>query len=91
VTPFSVLILTKNEENDLPYCLLSLGDVNDIVIYDSLSTDATQKIALEAGARIIVRPDFDGSKAFGGNEAHHRTWGIREIAYKHPWLFPGSS
>lgn len=84
---FSVLILTKNEENDLPCCLLSLADIDDIVIFDSLSTDATRDIALEAGGRYLVRPGFDSSKAFGGNEALHRTWGIHEIEYKHPWLF----
>ena len=82
-----MLILTKNEEHDLPGCLLSLSAVDDIVIYDSLSTDATNHLALEAGARFVERPGFDGSKAFGGNEAEHRTWGIREIEYKHPWLF----
>jgi glycosyltransferase involved in cell wall biosynthesis len=87
VTSFSVLILTKNEERDLPGCLLSLSGVDDIVIYDSLSTDATGDIALKAGARFVVRPLFDGSKAFGGNEAEHRTWGIREIEYQYPWLF----
>jgi len=87
VSSFSVLILTKNEERDLPGCLLSLVDVDDIVIYDSLSTDSTKRLALEAGARFYERPGFDGSKAFGGNEADHRTWGIREIEYKHPWLF----
>jgi len=87
VTSVSVLILTKNEENDLSRCLSSLADFDDIVIYDSFSTDATQDIALEAGARFIVRPGFDGSKSFGGNEAHHRTWGIRNIEYKNPWLF----
>ena len=82
-----MLILTKNEERDLPGCLLSLSAVDDIVIYDSLSSDATNHLALEAGARFVERPGFDGSKAFGGNEAEHRTWGIREIEYKHPWLF----
>jgi glycosyltransferase involved in cell wall biosynthesis len=87
VKSISVLILTKNEEDDLPSCLRSLADVEDIVIYDSLSTDATKKIALEAGARFVLRPGFDGSKAFGGNEAFHRTWGIQEIVYKNPWLF----
>jgi glycosyltransferase involved in cell wall biosynthesis len=87
MSKFSVLILTKNEERDLPGCLLSLSTVDDIVIYDSLSTDATNHLALEAGARFVERPGFDGSKAFGGNEAEHRTWGIREIEYKHPWLF----
>ena len=82
-----MLILTKNEESDLPGCLFSLTGVDDIVIYDSLSADSTRDIALRAGARFVHRPSYDGSKAFGGNEAQHRTWGIREIEYKHPWLF----
>lgn len=84
---FSVLIATKNEEQDLLGCLSSIQFVDDIVIYDSLSTDRTRDIAQEAGARFIVRPGFDGTKAFGGNEAQHRTWGIRKIEFKSPWLF----
>jgi glycosyltransferase involved in cell wall biosynthesis len=87
VSTFSVLILTKNEERNLAGCLLSLAGVDDIVIYDSFSTDSTTDIALKAGARLVHRPGCDGSKAFGGNEAQHRTWGIHEIEYKHPWLF----
>jgi glycosyltransferase involved in cell wall biosynthesis len=85
--PFSVLILTKNEEDDLPGCLQSLGDITDIVVYDSLSTDQTREIALSVGARLEQRPDFVGSIPFDGNEAYHRTWGIREIKYENPWLF----
>jgi len=37
--------------------------------------------------RFVVRPGIDENKAFGGNEAQHRNWGIHEIKYKHPWLF----
>ena len=84
---FSVLIATKNEEQDLAGCLESLHLVDDVVVYDCLSTDRTQSIALEAGARFIVRPGYDDSRAFGGNEALHRTWGIHEIPYKNSWLF----
>lgn len=87
VASFSVLVATKNEEHDLVGCLASLSFVDDIVVYDSLSTDGTMDLALAAGARFVVRPGFDGSKAFGGNEAEHRTWGIREIEYQYPWLF----
>jgi glycosyltransferase involved in cell wall biosynthesis len=84
---FSVLVATKNEERDLLACLSSLRSSDDIVVYDSLSTDRTREIAFELGARFIVRPDYDRAKAFGGNEAQHRTWGIHEIGYKYPWLF----
>ena len=82
----SVLILTFNEEHDLPGCLASLSWCDDIVVYDSYSTDLTQQIAEASGSRFIQRSDQDPSVPFGGNEALHRTWGIREIPFIHPWL-----
>ncbi len=83
----SVLILTKNEEQDLPGCLASVSWCSDVVVYDSCSTDRTQDIASSSGARIFTRPGQDLSFAYGGNEALHRSWGIHEIPYKYPWLF----
>jgi glycosyltransferase involved in cell wall biosynthesis len=83
----SILILTKNEVTDLPGCLKSVGWSNDIVVYDSFSTDLTVSIASSAGARVIQRAGQDPKVAFGGDEAFHRTWGIHEIEYKNPWLF----
>ena len=35
--PFSVLILTLNEERDLPRCLESVAGCADVVVYDYLS------------------------------------------------------
>jgi glycosyltransferase involved in cell wall biosynthesis len=84
---FSVLILTKNEQSDLPCCLESVSFSSDIVVYDSCSTDRTQEIATSSGARLITRPCQDLSVAYGGNEGFHRSWGIHEISYKYPWLF----
>ena len=83
----SVLILTKNEEQNLPGCLRSVAWSNDIVVYDSCSTDRTQEIAASASARFITRPGQDLPVAFGGNEGFHRSWGIHEIPYKHLWIF----
>ena len=82
----SILILTRNEENDLPECLASLDWCDDVVVYDSYSTDRTESIAIEAGARFVRRPGQDLSIAFGGDEAFHRTWALREISFVHPWL-----
>lgn len=57
--PLSVCILTYNEEENLPGCLASLGDLaGEIVILDSGSTDRTREIAEAAGARFFVHP-FD--------------------------------
>jgi len=83
----SILILTKNEEHELPGCLSSLKWCDDIIIYDSYSTDQTSSIALRAGCRLIQRPGQDCSKAFGGDEGFHRTWALRQIPFKYPWVF----
>lgn len=52
--PLSVSIITLNEEDRLPRCLESVrGLASEIVVVDSGSTDATEKIANEFGARFI--------------------------------------
>ena len=48
----SILILTKNEEQDLPGCLESVKWSDDIHVYDSMSTDKTEEIALHYGAKV---------------------------------------
>ncbi len=84
--PVSVLILTKNEQQDLPGCLESVRWSDDIHVYDSFSTDSTGEIAESYGAR-VTRRDFDRTKgAFGGNEAEHKNWAIRNIPFKYPWV-----
>ena len=75
----SVLILTKNEQQDLPGCLASIDWCDDIHLYDSCSTDNTVAIATAAGAR-VTRREFD-------NWSAHQNWGLRNIAFKHPWVF----
>lgn len=75
----SVLILTKNEQQDLPGCLQSVAWSDDIHVYDSMSTDRTVEIAETAGATVTRRP-FD-------NWASHQNWGLQNIAFKHPWVF----
>ena len=82
----SILVLTKNEQLDLPGCLASVAWSNDIVVYDSFSTDQTREIALSYNARFVQRDGQNQNVAYGGNEAFHRTWGIHEIPYKNPWL-----
>jgi len=76
---YSVLILTLNEERDLPRCLASIRGCDDIVVLDSGSTDATAALAKAAGARVFTRP-FDN---FAGQRNHAQ----REIAFRHPWVF----
>lgn len=75
----SVLVLTKNEEQDLPGCLQSVAWSDDIHVYDSMSTDATVEIARRFGATVTQRP-FD-------NWASHQNWGLANIPFKYRWVF----
>ena len=76
---FSILILTKNEEANLPGCLKSVEWCDDVVVLDSLSTDRTREIARGAGARVEERA-FDD---FGGQRNH----ALEKIRFRHPWVF----
>jgi GT2 family glycosyltransferase len=50
----SVCLIVKDEEAMLPSCLASVADLADeIVVYDTGSTDRTIALAREAGARVI--------------------------------------
>jgi glycosyltransferase involved in cell wall biosynthesis len=74
----SVLILTLNEEINLEACLESLAWCDDVVVYDSLSTDRTIEIAEARGARVVQRP-FD-------NWSAHQNWAVQNIEFKHAWV-----
>lgn len=82
----SVLILTKNEQQDLPGCLEAVRWSDDVHVYDSFSDDRTVDIARAAGAHVIQRPYDQSLGAFGGNEALHRNWAMENIPFKHPWI-----
>jgi glycosyltransferase involved in cell wall biosynthesis len=75
----SVLILTYNEQRDLPDCLASVSWSDDIHVFDSHSTDATIEIAKAAGAHIHTRT-FD-------DYATHRNAALATIPFKYPWVF----
>ena len=75
----SILILTLNEEINLPRCLASVSWSDDIVVLDSYSTDNTVAIAEAAGARVVQRR-FD-------NWSTHQNWALENIEFKHPWVY----
>ena len=79
VQMISVLILTRNEQQDLPECLRSVAWADDVHVFDSFSTDDTILIAETAGAHVHQRV-FD-------DYATHRTAALREVQFKHPWVF----
>lgn len=75
----SILILTRDEENNLPGCLASVGWSDDVVVLDSFSTDRTRDIAERAGARVIQRVFDDWSS--------HQNWALESIHFKYRWVF----
>ncbi len=74
----SVVILTKNEELDLPECLASVSFCDDVHVFDSCSTDETVEVARRMGAHLYQRP-FDSYAA-------QRNAALDTIPFKHPWV-----
>jgi glycosyltransferase involved in cell wall biosynthesis len=70
----SACLIAKNEEADLPACLDSLRELADqIVVYDTGSTDATVEVARRFGAKVVLGTwNDDFSKARNAALAHCR-------------------
>jgi glycosyltransferase involved in cell wall biosynthesis len=79
ILPISIIVLTKNEEKDLPGCLDTLSWSDDIHVFDSYSTDKTLEIAERYGAKVTQRR-FD-------NWSAHQNWGLRNLPFKYPWVY----
>ena len=75
----SVLILTKDEERNLPACMDTLRWSDDIHVLDSYSTDATVAIANQLRAKIWYR-EFDSF-------AQQQNWALKNIQFRYPWVF----
>ncbi len=76
----TVVILTYNEEKNLPQAIASVaGWAKEIVVLDSFSTDGTVQLAQKAGARVFQRK-FD-------NYAAQRKHALQACDIQTPWLF----
>lgn len=60
MTGLSVVILTKNEEYNIEACINSVNWVDEIIIYDSGSSDRTLEIAGKYTDKLIVDTDWQG-------------------------------
>ena len=74
----STVILTKDEEQDLPECLESLAWCEDLQVLDSGSTDSTCEVAKAHGAKVAVN-EF---KSFG----QQRNWALDNLNLKFDWI-----
>ncbi len=75
----SVLILTKNEERNLPACINTVRWSDDIHVLDSHSSDSTVAIAKQLGAKVWYRA-FDSF-------AQQQNWALQNISFRYPWVF----
>jgi glycosyltransferase involved in cell wall biosynthesis len=74
----NVIILTHQEELNLPHALRSLRSLDcDVFVVDSGSTDRTVEIARNAGARIVTHP-FE-------SQARQLNWALDTLALAAPW------
>lgn len=74
--PLSVVIITLNEEHNLPRCLKSVGWATEVVVVDSGSKDRTQEIARAAGARVLEHA-WEG---YG----QQKNWALAQVSQ--PWV-----
>ncbi len=78
VKQLSVVILTLDEERNLPACLQSLEGLDaEIFVVDSGSSDDTVRIAKEAGGH-VCHHEFE-------NYAAQRNWSFDNLPIKSPW------
>ena len=52
MTPLSVIILAKNEENFISWCIGSVRWADEVLVVDSGSTDKTRELATSLGAKV---------------------------------------
>jgi glycosyltransferase involved in cell wall biosynthesis len=78
--PPSVLILTKDEEINIDECLRCFDFTDDVVVFDSYSTDRTLEIAQRYPNVRVVQRKFD-------TWSNHSNWAIRNIDFKYPWVY----
>ena len=78
--PVSILIPIKNEAANLPRCLRSVAWADEIFVVDSQSTDGSQRIAAEHGAKVV---QFE----FGGIWPKKKNWALENLPFQHEWVF----
>ena len=75
----SVLIPVKNEAANLRACLATVSFADEIVVVDSQSSDRTQEIAAEAGAKVV---QFH----WNGEFPRKKNWALANVPWRHEWV-----
>lgn len=75
----SLIILTYNEEQNLPHCLESVKPLEpELIVVDSGSTDRTVEIAKSYGARVLHHAFVNQSTQFN--------WALENANPRHEWV-----
>jgi glycosyltransferase involved in cell wall biosynthesis len=75
--PVSVLVITYNEEANIPACLASVRWASEVFVVDSLSTDRTVEIARSLGANVYLHPFESYAKQWN--------WAFDNLPFSHEW------
>ncbi|MCI7693376.1 MAG: glycosyltransferase family 2 protein, partial [Veillonella caviae] len=68
----TVIILAKNEEQNIKDCIDTVGFADEVLVIDDFSTDQTPEIAASMGARVVqhaMNGDWGGQQTFAIQEA----------------------
>lgn len=79
MSAIAVVILTLDEELNLPKALASVAGRCPVVVVDSGSFDRTEAIAREGGAEFVVHPFVD--------YASQRNWALERVQDRFAWVF----
>jgi len=77
--PLTVVILAKNEEGAIARCLESVESVDQILVFDSNSSDFTVRIAQQMGASVI---DFN----WNGQYPKKKQWALQNHEIRNDWV-----
>ena len=77
--PVSVLIPAKNEEDNLPTCLESVAQADEVFVVDSQSSDRSIEICEQHGATVV---QFH----FNGRWPKKKNWSLEKLPFRNPWV-----
>jgi glycosyltransferase involved in cell wall biosynthesis len=77
--PISVIVPVKNEALNLSRCLPALAWADEVFVVDSQSSDRTQQVAREHGARVV---QFH----FNGTFPKKKNWALENLDFRNEWV-----